>query len=186
MACPEVRCPLSPVRGRIPGVLPPPHLRGGVRGWAICPPQLLCWPSLATRVVSRISSSAQILHEAARLPCADSPIHRRATMRPGICADCTKRDRCRYRQPGTWVFECEEFEERPASVQADFMREGPEEQPAHRAGHRAVRIVVRCASSGQFRGRDVGDRIRRRRSGHERGDCRRHRRECDWMRRAAR
>ena len=37
-------------------------------------------------------------------------------MKPGICAGCRKGSNCRFRQPGTWVVECEDFEERPVPV----------------------------------------------------------------------
>ena len=37
-------------------------------------------------------------------------------MRLGICAGCRKGSDCRFRQPGTWVVECEEFEERPVPM----------------------------------------------------------------------
>ena len=38
-------------------------------------------------------------------------------MKPGICAGCRKGRNCRFRQPGTWVVECEEFEKRPVPMQ---------------------------------------------------------------------
>ena len=37
-------------------------------------------------------------------------------MKPAICGRCKKGNHCRLRQPGTWVVECEDFEERPAPV----------------------------------------------------------------------
>ncbi len=37
-------------------------------------------------------------------------------MKPAICGGCKKGSDCRFRQPGTWVVECEDFEERPAPV----------------------------------------------------------------------
>jgi len=42
-------------------------------------------------------------------------------MKPGICAGCSKGRKCRFRQPGTWVVECEEFEERPVPVQTSLV-----------------------------------------------------------------
>jgi len=37
-------------------------------------------------------------------------------MKPAICGGCKKGSDCRLRQPGTWVVDCEDFEERPVPV----------------------------------------------------------------------
>ncbi len=41
---------------------------------------------------------------------------------PGICARCRSRDDCRFRQPGTWVEECDLFEDRDATATTDAKR----------------------------------------------------------------
>ena len=41
-------------------------------------------------------------------------------MKRGSCARCTKRHRCRFRQPGTWPLECDAFEEDPVAVPVDL------------------------------------------------------------------
>ena len=42
-------------------------------------------------------------------------------MKPDICGGCKKGSDCRFRQPGTWVVECEEFEERPVPMQTSLV-----------------------------------------------------------------
>ncbi len=54
-------------------------------------------------------------------------------MKPGICAGCRKGSNCRFRQPGTWVVECEEFEERPVRMQTSLVPEEFAEQEGQRA-----------------------------------------------------
>ena len=58
-------------------------------------------------------------------------------MRPGICARCKKGSNCRFRQPGTWAAECEEFEERPTLVSTGLLQPelpAPEQPRAHQPG----------------------------------------------------
>ena len=45
-------------------------------------------------------------------------------MKPGFVRGCRKGSDCRFRQPGTWVVECEEFEERPVPCRPAWCREG--------------------------------------------------------------
>ena len=58
-------------------------------------------------------------------------------MKPGICGGCKKGSDCRFRQPGTWVVECEDFEERPVPVPTSLVLPGlaaPEQQRADEPG----------------------------------------------------
>lgn len=41
----------------------------------------------------------------------------------GLCAQCKHREGCGFRQPGTWVTDCNLFDERP-SVEAEAFRQG--------------------------------------------------------------
>ena len=41
----------------------------------------------------------------------------------GICARCKNRSGCKFRQPGTWVLECDVFEEPPEDVPIDVALE---------------------------------------------------------------
>jgi len=67
------------------------------------------------------------------------PPDRRKTVTYGICARCKKRNGCKFRQPGTWVVECEVFEPRAEAVPVDLARERfarPEEQDADQPGQK--------------------------------------------------
>ena len=58
-------------------------------------------------------------------------------MKPGLCKGGKKDSNCRFRQPGTWVVECEEFEERPVLVPTGLVLPGlaaPEQQRADQSG----------------------------------------------------
>jgi len=50
----------------------------------------------------------------------------------GICARCKKQRNCRFRQPGTWVVECEVFEQDPKHLLIDVLsqREQPPGTPS--------------------------------------------------------
>ena len=64
----------------------------------------------------------------------------------GMCALCKARRGCKRRQPGTWVVECDEFEEDPQLVSGDLE---PARQPEakERSGRRATR-------TGSYRGNE--------------------------------
>ena len=58
-------------------------------------------------------------------------------MKPGICAGCRKGRNCRFRQRGTWVVECEEFEQFPTPKQTSLVpgeSANLNEQPADEPG----------------------------------------------------
>lgn len=48
-------------------------------------------------------------------------------MKPGICGCCKTGSDCKFRQPGTWVAECDQFEQRPAPLPAGLLLPGPHE-----------------------------------------------------------
>jgi len=58
-----------------------------------------------------------------------------------VCARCKRRHHCRFRQPGTWVVDCELFEENARSAmgpgrRAEAGRQQPGEPAAVGAGAR--------------------------------------------------
>ena len=59
-------------------------------------------------------------------------------MRPGICACCEKGGDCTFRQPGTWVVQCEDFEERPVPVPTGLVPEEYAELEGQRADQPTV------------------------------------------------
>jgi len=59
-------------------------------------------------------------------------------MKAGMCTACRKGRNCRFRQPGTWVVECEEFEERPVPMQTSLVPEEFEELEEQRADQSGV------------------------------------------------
>ena len=51
----------------------------------------------------------------------------------GICARCKKRKHCKFRQPGTWVVECDQFEDDLQTTTVDTAGEhsGPAQMPSN-------------------------------------------------------
>ena len=56
----------------------------------------------------------------------------------GMCALCKWRGGCKFRQPGTWVVQCDVFEEDPRAVSADSQL-APSVEARERSGRRPTR-----------------------------------------------
>ncbi len=62
----------------------------------------------------------------------------------GMCALCKMRSRCKFRQPGTWVAECDLFEEDPRAVSVDSQL-APSAEAEEGSGRQSTR-------TGSYRG----------------------------------